>query len=476
MIQVIQLLFDALFSIASTVITTLVDFASAAVPARRRQRFNADFISSGEILSAQTKGFCLTGKKSLSIEDSFSNAIVLGGTGSGKSSRILIPSILKMAGASSLIVHDPSGELFKKTSGAMAQKGYEIKVINYSVPEYSEGYNPLCRAQSISDIQKISKLIVHTSLGQGKDPFWNTSAESLISLFTRYIVYYASPEYRTLNNVLYLINTFGTSGESIDKLIVRTHDESLISDYKAFVAYDSKMLMSIVATARAALSIFGDPSVSAVTSFDTLDFDRFRQQKTILYINNSVSDMRYYSAVSSVFFEQFVGSIMKRLPVRGELPIFFLLDEASSLYLSILGIAVSNIRKHNGGILQVYQDYNQIVDLYGIAQARNIASICYAKVYMKGQPIETAKELEAVLGKFEFIDDEGILRTRQLLSADEIRQLDEAIILCGNKVPIKAKMIPYYTQKELRRLAEMQPYSIPNREVDACPPLIPLTE
>jgi type IV secretion system protein VirD4 len=476
MIQFIHLLFDGLFSVISSLIGTVIDFASAAIPSRRRTQFNADFISSSTLLSTQAKGFCLTGRESLSIEDSFSNAIVLGGTGSGKSSRILIPSILKMADTSSLIVHDPSGELFQKTSGALEQKGYEVKAINYSDPDCSEGYNPLHRVQSISDIQKISKLIVHTSLGQGKDPFWNTSAESLISLFIRYVVYYAPAEYRTLGNVLYLINTFGASGEKVDKLIVQSRDASLISDYKAFVAYDLKMLMSIVATARASLAIFGDPSVAAVTSFDTIDFDRFRHEKTVLYINNSVSDMRYYSAISSVFFEQFVGALMKRLPNKGELPIFFLLDEASSLYLNILSTAVSNIRKHSGGILQVYQHYNQMVDLYGVAQARNIAAICYTKVYMKGQSIETAKELESVLGKFEFTDDDDILRTRQLMAADEIRQLEESIILCGNKPPIKAKMIPYYEQKLLKTMTQLQPCTIESRKAPITPVLIPLPE
>jgi len=472
MIQLVNLLLGIVSSIIGAVFELLIDFSSAIIPLRRRIQYNADFLPSREILFRNEKGFCLTGKRSLSIEDSFSNGLVLGGSGSGKSSRVLIPSILKMAGHSSLVIHDPSGELFEKTSGALADAGYEIKILNYGKPEISEGFNPLDRAISSSDIQKVSKMVMHTSLGQGKDPFWNTSGEGLIALFARYLVNHSEKKFQTLHNVLHLINTFGASPEKVDLLIVHTNDPTLIADYKAFVAYDSKMLMSIVATARAALSVFADTSVAKVTAHDTISFDEFRRKKVALFINNSVKDMRYYSVISSIFFEQFWGLIMSQIPGKKELPIFFLLDEASSLFLNSLPITVSNIRKFKSGMLQVYQHYHQMVQLYGNAEARNIAANCYAKVYMSGQPIEVATELETTLGKFEFVDNDDIRRTRSLLTADEIRQLKESIILCGNLPPIKAKMIPYYEQRKLKKLSLIPQYQVQNKLSFNTPPLI----
>ena len=74
---------------------------------------------------------------------------------------------------------------------------------------------------------------------------------------------------------------------------------------------------------------------------------------------------------------------------------------------------------------------------------------------MPGQPLETARELELLLGKFEFQDNDNNRRTRQLLTMDEIRILKEAIILIGNYPPIKRKMVPYYEQKKLRELSEL---------------------
>lgn len=472
MIQLLTLLFNIITGIAGEILQLLLDFTTAIVPAHRKTELNADFISAGKLLYHNQKGFCLTGKRSLYIEDSFSNALVLGGSGSGKSSCILIPSILKMADGSSLVIHDPSGELFQKTSGALIKMDYVVKVLHYSAPELSERYNPLERAKSTSDIQKISKLVVHNALGQGKDPFWNTSAEGLISLFARYLVNHTSVRYRTLHNVLHLINTFSAAPEKVDRLFVRAGDSLLLTDYKAWVAYGDKTLMSIIATARAALSVFSDPSVAKVTSSDTLDFATFRNVKTALYINNSVKEMRYYSVISAIFFEQFFGEVMNSLPAKKDLPIFFLLDEASSLFLGLLPTAISNIRKYDSGILQIYQHYHQMVDLYGHAQARNIAANCYAKVYLSGQPIEIAQELETTLGEFQFVDDDGIQRTRPLMTADEIRQAKHSIILCGNHAPILGKMVPFYQQRLLKKLTEIPPVQKSHAPSQETPPLI----
>jgi type IV secretion system protein VirD4 len=462
MIQLLSAIFSVIFSVFEAIIGGIADLVISASSSKRNQNYNADFINPDKVLLQNAKGFCMTGNKSVSIKDSFSNALCFGGSGSGKSSRVLIPSILKMAGASSICIHDPSGELFEKTSGAMKHSGYSIKVLNYANADYSEKFNPLYRVHNISDCKRISKLLIQTSLGGGgkTDPFWNASAESLLAIFIRYVLFHTEQQYHTLYNVLCLINAFSGTPQKVDKLFVQTKDDDLLSDYKSFVAYDSKMLMSIVATVRTSLSLFADPGLARVTSNDTIDFEGFRKQKTILYINNNVNDMKYYSSLSSILFEQFFASVMSKLPKQGDLPIFFLLDEASSLYLSILPIAISNIRKYDAGILQIYQSQSQLIDLYGVSQARNIIANSYSKNYMSGQPPETARELESILGKYEFVDDDNNRRTRQLLTMDEIRILTESIILIGNLPPIKARMIPYYEQKELNRLSQIPPYSV----------------
>lgn len=472
MIRIISAVFELIFLLLSEVFTGLFDFISSLIQSSRKTEFNADFIPADKILQRKDTGFCLDGKFCLSILESHRNAIIFGGSGSGKSTCVLVNSALFMSqGNSSLIINDPSHELRFLVSGTLQKSGYLIKVIDYS-DERSECFNPLKRCSTISEIQKLSSLLVRNALGESKDKFWNTSAETMLSLFIRYLVYYTDPEYRNLCNVLHLINVFAGNPEKIDRLMVKTKDEKLLIEYKALVAYGERTLTSIIATSKAALSLWTDETVAKITSVDSIDFAEFRKKKIALFINNSVADMAYYSPLSSLFFQQLLNEILSRIPDKSENNVFLLLDEAGSMFLPGLSTAIANIRKYAGGILLVYQDYHILEHNYGVYEAKNISANCYARCYLPGQPIETAKMLELTLGKFEYEDEKEIRHTRQLMMADEVRMTDRAIILIGNKPPIHAKLQPYYKNRKLKSLTEIPPYSPENKLPFDTPPLI----
>ncbi|MBK6545709.1 MAG: type IV secretory system conjugative DNA transfer family protein [Saprospiraceae bacterium] len=476
MIKIFNAVFEIVFSLFYDALNGVFHSVLAITGSSKKVELTADFINVTQLLKKYDLGFCLTGEYSLSIRDSYKNGVAFGGSGSGKTSTILINSALLMAnGNSSLIFNDPSHEIRLLVSGALIEMGYEIKVINYSSFN-SECFNPIKRCKTISDIQKLSSLLVRNVLGDAKDPFWNKSAESVISLFVRYLIFYAEPKYQTLYNVLHLINVFAGNPEKIDLLIVKTRDEKMLSEYKAFVSYGDKTLSSILATAKASLTLFTDEIVASITSIDTIDFFEFRKKKIALFINNSVPDMHYYGALSSLFFQQFLNELLVRIPEQNENNIFFLLDEASSMYLPSLSTTISNIRKYNSGILLIYQDYHQLEHIYGTYEAKNIAANCYAKVYLPGQPIETCKMLETTLGKFEYLDENEVRHTRQLMTADEIRMTDRAIVLLGNKPPVHAKLYPYYLNWKLNSQTKLPPYNPECKLNFEVPPLIPLDD
>ena len=134
-----------------------------------------------------------------------------------------------------------------------------------------------------------------------------------------------------------------------------------------------------------------------------------------------------------------------------------LIDEASSLNLPTLPLAVANIRKHRTGAMLLLQDFNQLVHNYGKHEADAIKSNCFAKMYFTGQSLETATELERTLGKFEFKGKEGHKVVRSLMTNDEIRMMDikQALIICGHHQPIKAKLRPYYKRLKYRRYSNI---------------------
>jgi type IV secretory pathway TraG/TraD family ATPase VirD4 len=216
--------------------------------------------------------------------------------------------------------------------------------------------------------------------------------------------------------------------------------------------------------------LFGDDSVARITSIDTIKFEEFRTAPTALFIMNKTSDLMYYSPLTSTFFLQFFNHIMNQaIPDKNTRSIFFLIDEMSSLYLpTTLQIALANLRKYRCGIMGIIQDCNQLEHSYGRNESSAIISNCFAKVYFPGQPIDTARELESMLGKREYTDKEDRKHTRVLLTSDEIRTMsnESALIFCGSHRAIFAKMIPYYKRT---RYSDLSRIPIPNMNRNIIP-------
>ena len=469
MIESIFKLFVDLIEAAFKFLFEFIEMAVTGIH-KRNKGYKASFISQGKILSNRHTGFCLTGRKNLSLKDSYQNALIIGGTGTGKSSVVLIPSLFTMK--SSFIVHDPACENYNNSAGYLKHH-YEIKILNFTNPLISSGYNPISRANSSAEIQKVASLLVENSLGKGKDPFWNTQAVALLAMLIS-IIKKQEPQYQNLYNVRQLLNQLGSNAEEVDTLFSRHADDILFSEYKSFLAYDDKVVNGVIATCKATLQIFSDESVAKVTSFDTLNFQDFRDRRVALFIQNSVADQKYYSVITSLFFEQFFSFVLSRFPKDSEKDIFLLIDEASSLNLPTLPLAVANVRKHRAGVMLLLQDFAQLIHNYGKQDAEAIKSNCFAKMYFTGQSLETTKELEATLGRYEYKDDKGAKVIRPLMTNDEIRTIktNKAILICGNLPPIMARLKPYYKRFHFREHSNLRFHPVENENASNPIPIL----
>src|SRR5674476_481611 len=113
--------------------------------------YNAQFGNSWEHLSQFNHGFAVTGLKALTKKISHENCILLGPTGSGKSTVVIISSAISIArGKSTIIFNDIDGEAWKHTSPYLAQEGYRLVRFNFSNASQSEAFNPLLLCTSIS--------------------------------------------------------------------------------------------------------------------------------------------------------------------------------------------------------------------------------------------------------------------------------------------------------------------------------------
>ena len=164
--------------------------------------YTASFGTEDEFLSSFNHGFAITGSQALTKDMSHTNVALFGPTGSGKSSSVIFSSAVSLARAkSSIVFFDVSGEVWDHTSQYLANKGYTLLRINFADPDNSESFNCLTHCKSISDIQKMAQLIIRNANGESKgDVFWEQSATMIISLFARYLLFYADQQYCNLQN------------------------------------------------------------------------------------------------------------------------------------------------------------------------------------------------------------------------------------------------------------------------------------
>jgi hypothetical protein len=160
-------------------------------------------------LHPKNTGLILSPQYRLSLNQSFKNLGLVAPTGSGKTTRYVIPNILNCQG--NIVVTDPSGEIYQLTSGYMRSRGYKIQVLQPADPAHCLRFNPLFRFRSQQELKQIA-----TTLGQhnaGKDPFWTTSAICLSAL-----VNVPDKSFVHLGNVRWLLNNYGVHGEGIEVL------------------------------------------------------------------------------------------------------------------------------------------------------------------------------------------------------------------------------------------------------------------
>lgn len=101
----------------------------------------------------------------------------------------VMPNILQLSSFNkSMIITDPKGELYKKTSRMLKDKGYIVKVFNLCNMAHSDRWNPLAEIESIDDAQNAADIIISNTQkhNKGTDEFWPRAEENLLKAFILY--------------------------------------------------------------------------------------------------------------------------------------------------------------------------------------------------------------------------------------------------------------------------------------------------
>lgn len=414
---------------------------------------NASFGRASSLISKGNKGWCIDGKRFLDMETSRKNICITAGSGKGKSQVHIFPTLLNLE--CSAVVNDNSSEL-AATIPYLEGKGVQCSVMNLT--ELGSMYlNPLdgCNG-NVPAMRKVAKTLMG-NVSKESD-FFSLYGEDCLVIFIQFVLESQPRIHANLANVYKLILEYQGSPKVIEHLIAEKASEAVWSKFKALAGNSERTLKSITATALSALSWLGDnPVLASLTSVTNISFEDFKKSPNVLFIQYPASDSKFYAPMVSLIFQSFYRFAFSSLPDPDDLDIMMVLDEFSSLIggLPDYSQIISNSRKYRIPQCLILQDESLLSPYKELKD--NILGNCFVKIYYGGQD-KKAFELEKLLGTYSYTEKGSEhKKTRPLMYASEIREMDNQIIVLPNgQKPLKVKVTPTYKQSKLRKRLAME--------------------
>lgn len=271
------------------------------------------------------------------------NVLVIGGSGTGKSFRVIKPSLMQMN--CSTITTDPSGELMQCCGKPLYEHGIKLKLFSTSDMKHSNCYNPFDYIFDESgevDESKVSTMInlflenANGSSAKSKgDPFWDKSAKALMAALAYYML--ESPMTNQVRKgkryapdinfctMLKLVQAGKVSEESetsqsaLDKLMeehrtlmkAEGRESKALSNYDTFKLAPGKTANSILITVAVDLQMFNNEDVRNLTRHDyedeenNLQLDKIGDEQTALFINIPQANTTFNFLVSMLYAQMF---------------------------------------------------------------------------------------------------------------------------------------------------------------------------
>lgn len=341
---------------------------------REFSMYDADKASPGLVVG----GLGSNGKRLL-IDD-IRHALVIGGTGSGKSSSCITPCLINFVNSGvSFIALDPKGELHDLT-GAYAEKhGFKRVSIDFSDASRSDGWLPLQPAidcakclngRHLSELAAEVRILADTLVPERREAtaIWTQAARILFSGVAAYVA--QSPDVpddaRNLSTVAAIAAMNQERLQRIAEKLPAGSSARLSLEHVAYAPAETYGGFRV--NLATVLNVYADPAVSPMLARSDFLAEDFLDSKVALFIRFNSSSTAYDALVAAFVSQTMDG--LRRLAERccgGTLnrPVYWILEEFPQLpKIPGLQKAVSIVRSLGMHLVFVCQDRSQVEATY----------------------------------------------------------------------------------------------------------------
>lgn len=329
------------------------------------------------------------------------NQMIFGGTGSGKSMSIVIPTLCHLKD-SSLIATFAKRSIVNQAVAYLKMKGYKSLVWDLGIPSKGNPIpDPLSYVSSDDDVQELAKQIANGNPEYQRttkfDPWWRDATESLLI----YLIYFVlmTEEHPSMKRIIELFNKLEIEEDgrgirtSLDEqyewLKIKAPDSIAVAKFRSFKQLPYATAGCVLGDAEKAIQNMFPISIQSAMSEDAyVDFKEFATNRTAIFIITSpVRTVQY--AFSNLLFSLAIRSLMEFAETQKDnrLPrdVKLVFDDFSC------GFAIQNYEKsistfRAAGIssLMLCQSLSQLEATYGQENATVILDNCSSLVYLPG--------------------------------------------------------------------------------------------
>lgn len=398
------------------------------------------------------------------VDNSEYHSLVIGATGSGKTQTVILPLVHSLAKAKeSMIITDPKGEIYEKTSNMLRSRGYQILLLNFRDPQNGNAWNPMSlpyqmyksgnQDKAIELLDDLALNILYDESNQNADPFWEKTSADYFSGVALGLFEDAKEEEININSIS-LATTVGEEkfgGSTYIKEYFAAKDPASAAAINA-----SSTIMAPTETKGSILSVFKQKvklfasrdNLSEMLSHSDIDLESIGQRPTAVFIVIQDEKKTYHSLVTILLkqiYETLIGVAQQhggKLPIRTN----FLLDEFANMPpLKDVTTMITAARSRAIRFTMIIQNFAQLDQVYGKENAETIRGNCGNIIYLITTELKALEEISKMCGEVKSKKDEKTAST-PLVTVSDLQRMKqfEVIILRMRKQPFKTKFTPYF--------------------------------
>lgn len=402
--------------------------------------------------------------KEMWVDNSEYHSLVIGATGSGKTQTVILPQVHSLAKArESMIITDPKGEIYEKTSNMLRSRGYQILLLNFRDPQNGNAWNPMTlpykmykmgnQDKAIELLDDLALNILYDDSSKNSDPFWEKTSADYFSGVALGLFEDAKPEEININSISIATTVgedkFGGSTYIKEYFAAKDPGSAASINASSTIMAPSETKGSILSVFKQKVKLFASrDNLSEMLSYSDIDLESIGERPTAVFIVIQDEKKTYHSLVTILLkqiYETLIAVAQKhggKLPVRTN----FLLDEFANMPpLKDVTTMITAARSRGIRFTMIIQNFAQLDSVYGKEDAETIRGNCGNIIYLITTELKALEEISKMCGEVKSKKDDKTAST-PLVTVSDLQRMKqfEVIILRMRKQPFKTKFTPYF--------------------------------